>query len=75
VIGGDAHYFALHVKGMELPMHDPRGKVSVGMGYAINEAGADHLVAFHDTLLQNPASVTYQGAIPLALPSHCLHAS
>jgi len=67
VIGGDAHYFALHVKGMELPMHDPRGKVSVGMGYAINEAGADHLVAFHDTLLQNPASVTYQGAIPLGI--------
>lgn len=67
VIGGDAHYFALHVKGMELPMHDPRGKVSVGMGYAINEAGADHLVSFHDTLLQNPASVTFQGAIPLGI--------
>lgn len=67
VIGGDAHYFALHVKGQELPMHDPRGKVSVGLGYAINEAGADHLTAFHDTIFQNPASVTFRGAIPLGL--------
>src|SRR5690606_144160 len=26
VIGGDAHHFAIEVKGQELPMHDPRGK-------------------------------------------------
>ena len=33
VIGGDARTFAMHVKGQELPMHDPRGKVGVGFGY------------------------------------------
>lgn len=49
-IGGDAPLFAMHVKGQELPMHDPRGKVGVGLGYATNEAGADHLVGFHDPL-------------------------
>ncbi len=34
-IGGDAHFFAMQVKGQELPMHDPRGKYNVGVGYAI----------------------------------------
>jgi aldehyde:ferredoxin oxidoreductase len=67
VIGGDAHYFAMQVKGMELPMHDPRGKTAVGLGYAISETGADHINAFHDTLLQNPASITFQSAAPLGI--------
>jgi len=67
VIGGDAHHFALHVKGQELPMHDPRGKVGVGLGYAISETGADHLVAYHDTMVANPNSLAFQGAIPLGL--------
>jgi len=72
VIGGDSHYFAMHVKGQELPMHDPRGKVGVGIGFAISEIGADHLIAAHDTLVQNPDSVTYRGAKSLgveALPA------
>jgi aldehyde:ferredoxin oxidoreductase len=55
-IGGDAQYFALHVKGQELPMHDPRGKYNVGMGYAVSEIGADHLVVPHDTTMANPES-------------------
>ncbi len=67
VIGGDAHYFAMQVKGMELAMHDPRGKVGVGLGYAISETGGDHITAFHDTLLQNPASITFQSAAPLGI--------
>ena len=67
VIGGDAPYFAMHVKGQELPMHDPRGKVGVGLGYAVNEAGADHLTAFHDTMVANPESVSYRSALPLGV--------
>jgi aldehyde:ferredoxin oxidoreductase len=66
-IGGDAHYFAIQVKGQELAMHDPRGKVNVGLGYAVSEAGADHLVSFHDTLLQNAGSVMFQSAAPLGI--------
>ena len=38
VIGGDAPYFAMHVKGQELPMHEPRGKVGVGLGFAITRS-------------------------------------
>ncbi len=67
VIGGDAPAFAMHVKGLDLPMHEPRGKVSVGLGYAVSETGADHLVAYHDTLLANPDSVSFRGALPLGI--------
>ena len=67
IIGGDARYFAMHVKGQELPMHDPRGKVSVGIGYAVNEAGADHLTSAHDSVLANPDSVGFKGAAPLGI--------
>ncbi len=66
-IGGDAKYFAMQVKGQELPMHDPRGKVGVGLGYAINEAGADHLTAPHDTMVVDPESIGYKAAIPLGV--------
>jgi aldehyde:ferredoxin oxidoreductase len=66
-IGGDAHFFAIQVKGQELPMHDPRGKVNVGLGYAISEIGADHLVVAHDTMLMNPESVSFKGAQGLGL--------
>ncbi len=66
-IGGGAALFAMHVKGQELAMHDPRGKVGLGLGYAINEAGADHLTAVHDPALANPDSLSFKGAQPLGI--------
>ncbi|MCK5546693.1 MAG: hypothetical protein KAI27_04920, partial [Rhodospirillaceae bacterium] len=66
-IGGDALFFAMQVKGQELPMHDPRGKYNVGIGYAISEIGADHLVVAHDTMLTNPDSVPFKNARPLGI--------
>ena len=75
-IGGEAPFFAMQVKGQELAMHDPRGKYNVGMGYAISEIGADHLVVAHDPALSNPESLSFKGAQPLgitqALPSRSL---
>jgi len=67
VIGGEAVSFTIEVKGQELSMHDPRGKVSVGLGFAISEIGADHLVSFHDTMFTNPDSVSFKGARPLGI--------
>lgn len=49
-IGGGSDQFLAHVKGQEIPMHDPRGKFNVGLGYAVSEIGADHMVAPHDPL-------------------------
>jgi aldehyde:ferredoxin oxidoreductase len=53
-LGGEAKKYALHVKGQEVPMHDPRGKFGVGLGYAVSPTGADHVEAAHDPLLQQP---------------------
>ena len=41
--GGLAREFAVHVKGMEPPMHDPRAYVSQGIGFGTSTRGADHL--------------------------------
>jgi len=48
-IGGNSCEFAVHVKGLDFPAHDPRAKVSVALGYATSNRGACHLQAFtHD---------------------------
>lgn len=46
--------FLVEVKGQELPMHDPRGKVGVALGYALAPGGADHMQLAHDTLMADP---------------------
>lgn len=51
-IGKGAEKIAMHVKGKEVPMHEPRGKVGVGLMYAVSPVGADHLQAAHDTGLE-----------------------
>lgn len=66
-IGRDAMAYAQQVKGQEVPMHEPRGKYNVGMGYAIAEIGADHLIVAHDTMFVNPDSVTFKNAAPLGI--------
>lgn len=47
-IGRGSERFALHVKGQELPMHEPRGKRSLTLAYAVSPTGADHMEAIHD---------------------------
>ena len=47
-IGKGAERFALHVKGQELPMHEPRGKQSLSLAYSMAPGGADHVRAPHD---------------------------
>jgi aldehyde:ferredoxin oxidoreductase len=41
--------FNLTVKGQELPMHEPRLKHGMGLGYAVAPVGADHMMNIHDT--------------------------
>jgi aldehyde:ferredoxin oxidoreductase len=41
-IGHGAERFAVHVKGQELPYHDPRIQHGLGLGYAVSYTGADH---------------------------------
>jgi aldehyde:ferredoxin oxidoreductase len=44
-IGQGSDKFAMHVKGLELPYHDPRGFVSMAANYATAVRGACHLEA------------------------------
>ncbi len=50
-IGDGAEEFAVHVKGQEVPMHDPRLKRGEALGYAVSPTGADHVHNIHDTFL------------------------
>jgi aldehyde:ferredoxin oxidoreductase len=43
MLGKGSAAFALHVKGLELPAHDPRAFVSTGLSYATSNRGACHL--------------------------------
>ena len=51
-IGNGAEEFAMHVKRQEIPMHDPRWKPGLGLGYAISPTGADHNHNIHDNVYQ-----------------------
>jgi aldehyde:ferredoxin oxidoreductase len=43
IIGDDAWKYAVHVKGLEASGQDPRAHQSIGLTYATNVRGADHL--------------------------------
>jgi aldehyde:ferredoxin oxidoreductase len=45
-LGGLAHEFAIHSKGLEFPAHDPRAFSSLAVGYATSNRGACHLQSF-----------------------------
>ncbi len=49
-IGGKAGELAMHVKGQEIPMHEPRLKQGLGLGYQVSPTGADHCHNIHDTI-------------------------
>ena len=47
--GVEAEKYAFHVKWQPLPMHEPRYKFGLGLGYAVSPTGADHTHNVHDT--------------------------
>lgn len=48
-IGAD---FVMTIKGVEVPMHEPRGKQGLGLSYAVSPRGATHMEGIHDTELE-----------------------
>lgn len=56
VIGKGAEKYALHVKGQPIPMHEPRYKQGMGLGYAMSPTGADHRHNMHDSMFTAPGS-------------------
>ncbi|NLE46606.1 MAG: aldehyde ferredoxin oxidoreductase family protein, partial [Chloroflexi bacterium] len=47
-IGRGTDAYVIHAKKQELPMHEPRIKYGLGVGYALSPTGADHMHNFHD---------------------------
>ena len=47
-MGKGSEKYAMHVKGMELPQHEVRGKVGCALAYAVAPQGADHVQHEHD---------------------------
>ena len=70
-VGRDTERFAMQVKGQEIPMHEPRVKFGLNIGYATSPTGADHMHNIHDTALaregapiQNMRSLGIPGPVP-----------
>lgn len=69
-IGVGAEDLAMHVKGYELAMHDPRLKQGLGLNCCVNPAGADHASSIQDTalvkgaLFEDWASIDVNESIP-----------
>ena len=60
-ISDEAKKLAIHVKGQEVPMHEPRLKKGLGLGYAVSPTGADHVHNTHDTFLFPKVPENYKG--------------
>jgi len=51
-IGQESFKYAVHVKGQEAPLQEPRAKKGLGLGYAISPTGADHAHNVHDNFYE-----------------------
>jgi aldehyde:ferredoxin oxidoreductase len=47
-IGRGSAAYAIHVKGLEIPMHDPRYRQGMGLHYSVHATGADHCSGIQD---------------------------
>lgn len=68
-IGRGSKRYAMEVKGLEVPMHEPRAKKGVGLSYATSIRGACHMQAFHDTDVEQE-NVAPEIGISKALDRH-----
>ena len=51
MIGKGSEKFAMHVKGLEVPYHEPRYKQGLGLHYSLHGIGADHVSGVMDDSL------------------------
>ncbi len=65
-IGRGSEKFALHIKGQELPLHDPRGNTGQALSFAVSPTGGDPIAVPHETPSANPGPMIARIA-PLGL--------
>ncbi|MCS7120042.1 MAG: aldehyde ferredoxin oxidoreductase family protein [Nitrososphaerota archaeon] len=68
IIGKGSEKFAIHVKGLEVPMHEPRLKRALAVGYAVSPTGADHMHNLHDTVLADGRALKNFSALGILEP-------
>jgi len=56
-IGRGSEEFAMHVKGLECGLHEPRFKKGLGLGFMVNPCGADHCCNMHDEMMANEIGI------------------
>lgn len=57
LIGRGTEALTVQVKGQEVPMHEPRVKYALGIGYAVSPTGADHNHNVHDSDYTTPEAI------------------
>ncbi|MCC7161973.1 MAG: aldehyde ferredoxin oxidoreductase family protein [Anaerolineae bacterium] len=71
-IGRGAEELVITVKGLELPAHTPQAKRSLGLIYAVNPYGADHMAHEHDPAYEqgntNEAQLAHLAELGLSDP-------
>lgn len=67
VIGKGSDKIAVHVRGEESAMHEPRGKLGVGLGYAVGTKGGDHIEMEHDECFTSEDSKFLRDLSPLGI--------
>ncbi len=72
LIGRGSEKYAMHVKGQEVPMHEPRLKMGLGIGYAVSPTGADHCHNLHDTAFEKSIDAISSLGILEPLPASTL---
>jgi len=63
-----ADKFAMHVKGQEIPMHEPRLKPGLGVGYTVSPTGAEHMANMHDDSFRSERGIALHRAIGILEP-------
>ncbi len=72
-IGQGSEKFALHVKGQELPMVDPRANISQALSFAVFPTGAAPTAPCHDGRFENgPRTISWTAPLGLMEPTSAL---
>ena len=66
-LGDEAASCFLHVKGQPLPLHEPRWKTAMGLGYVLSPTGPEHMANIHDPMYVSEEAPTFAGAQNLGI--------
>jgi aldehyde:ferredoxin oxidoreductase len=66
-LGSEAASYFFHVKGQPFPVHEPRWKPGMGIGFALAATGAEHMTNIHDNMYADKEAPTFAAAQHLGI--------